>query len=464
MQGEPFIPENIIVHLGKPDEAAQNISVPFSDYIKNVASSEIYPTWPDNAIRANVYAIVTYVLNRIYTEWYRSKGYDFDITNSTQFDQAFVEGRDIFEPVSRIVDELFDDYLTKGSSIVPYFSAFCNGTTSTCPGLSQWGTVDLAKQGYTPYEILQNYYGDDINIVKNAPIRASTPSYPGIPLMLGSASNDVKTIQVQLNRISKDYPAIGKIYPVNGVYGVETESAVKKFQNIFNLAQTGVVDKATWYKISYIYTSVKKLTELTSEGVSLSEASKQFVTELKRGSEGRAVRVLQYYLAVVGAYYQAVMPVEITGTFGPKTEESVKSFQKVFGLPQTGEVDRETWNDLYRAYAGIVESVPIGSQDAGIALYPGIVLSEGMTSEYVRLIQQDLSYIHDTYPNIPAVNDTGYFGPLTKNSILALQKQFGLPQTGTIGPVTWDAIISIYSDLRYGTVKRPEQFPGYTIK
>lgn len=464
MQGEPFIPENIVVHLGKPDEPGRNVSVPFIDYIKNVASSEIYPTWPENAIRANVYAIVTYVLNRVYIEWYRSKGYDFDITSSTQYDQAYVEGRDIFEPISRVVDEIFDDYITKGSSIEPYFSAFCNGTTSKCPGLSQWGTVELARKGLTPYEILQNYYGDDINIVRNAPVRASTPSYPGLPLMLGSASNDVKTIQVQLNRISKDYPAIGKISPTNGVYGVSTEDAVREFQKIFNLAPTGIVDKATWYKISYIYTSVKRLTELTSEGISMSDVAKQFVTELKRGSEGQAVRVLQYYLSVVGAYYAAVTPVEIVGNFGPKTEESVKSFQSVFGLPQTGVVDRQTWNDLYRAYAGIVENVPIEAQDAGIALYPGIVLSEGMTSEYVRLLQQDLSYIHNSYPNIPAVNDTGYFGPLTKNAVLAFQNQFGIMQTGTVGPITWDAVMSVYSDLRYGTVKRAEQYPGYTIK
>ena len=154
MDGTPFIPEQITVHLGTPDANAPNVTVPFPDYIKNVISSEIYPTWPEASIRANIYAAVSYALNRIYTEWYRSRGYDFDITNSTQFDQAFVYGRDIFQPISDLVDELFNDYLRRPGNVEPLFAAFCNGTTVTCEGLSQWGTVDLAKQGFTPYEIL----------------------------------------------------------------------------------------------------------------------------------------------------------------------------------------------------------------------------------------------------------------------------------------------------------------------
>ena len=174
------IPDYITVHLGNPDDtAAPNLRVPFIDYIKNVASSEIYPTWPESALRANIYAQVTYALNRIYTEWYRSRGYDFDITSSTRYDQKYIQDREIFEPVSQIVDNLFNDYLVRQGFVQPLFAQYCNGTTSTCDGLSQWGTVDLAEDGLTPYEILQYYYGDDINIVFNAPTSQNLPSYRG---------------------------------------------------------------------------------------------------------------------------------------------------------------------------------------------------------------------------------------------------------------------------------------------
>jgi len=462
MPGIPYIPEQITVHMGSPDSDAENITVDFPYYIKNVASSEIYPTWPESSLRANIYVIITYALNRIYTEWYRARGYDFDITSTTQFDQAFVQNRDIFENISQIVDEIFNDYVRKQGSIEPYFTSFCNGTTVTCSGLSQWGTVELANRGYTPYEILKNYYGNDIEIVRNAEVRTNTPSYPEIILNLGMSGNDVRTIQVQLNRISRNYPAIPKIESPDGTFGVQTEEAVKAFQSIFNLNVTGMVDKATWYKIAYIYISVKRLAELNSEGLSIEEVSKQYSEELRIGMDGSEISNLQYYLAVVGAYYQSVQPVDITGYFGEQTEASVKSFQRVFGLPETGVVDRRTWNDLYRAYLGIIESIPLGEGD-DVVLYPGIVLKEGMTNEYIRILQNYLSYIHETYPTIPAVNTTGYFGSLTKNSVMAFQRQFGLNPNGLVNANTWNEIANQYSVLKYGYEKQPYQYPGYVI-
>jgi peptidoglycan hydrolase-like protein with peptidoglycan-binding domain len=463
LSGTPYIPETITVHLGTPDSDAANVTVDFPTYIKNVASSEIYPTWPENSLRANIYVITTFALNRIYTEWYRSRGYDFDITSSTQFDQKFINGREIFENISLLADELFNDYVRRQGYIEPLFTSFCNGTTVTCSGLSQWGTVTLANQGKTPYEILQYYYGDDIDIVKNAPVKSTQPSYPGTVLEVGSSGNDVKTLQIYLNRISRNYPAIPKIPEADGVYGTETESAVKEFQKIFGLSQTGKTDEATWYKISYIYTSVKRIAELNSEGISLEDISRQYPEELRIGMQSQEINVLQYYLAVIGAYYEAVYPVDITGYFGEETEKSVKSFQRVFGLPQTGVVDRNTWNDLYRAYQGIVETVPADNSE-GITLYPGTVLKEGITSEYVRIMQEYLTFINKTYPDIPAVNNTGFFGPLTKQAVIAFQKQFGLNPNGIVGAATWDKIAGIYSDLKFGFNKRPYQNPGYTIK
>ena len=462
LTGTPFIPETITVHLGYPDVDAPNVTIDFPAYIKNVASSEIFPTWPESALRANIYAITSFALNRIYTEWYRSRGYDFDITATTQFDQMFINGREYFENISYLVDELFNDYVRRQGSVEPLFTAFCNGTTSTCQGLSQWGTVTLANRGFTPYEILQYYYGDNIDIVKNAPVKTNMPSFGGLDLTIGSADNDVKTVQVYLNRISGNYPAIPKIPRADGIFDEATAAAVRKFQQVFGLEPTGIVDASTWYRMTYIYTSVKKIAELDSEGVRLEEIAPVFNEDLKIGMQSIEVSVLQYYLAVIGAYYEAVTPVEITGYFGEKTERSLKSFQRVFGLPQTGEADRATRNDLYRAYQGIADAVK--PQYTAVALYPGTVLREGVSSDSVRIIQEYLSYINRSYPNIPAVSNTGYFGPLTKQSVTAFQRQFGIDPTGIVGAVTWDRIAGVYSDLRFGFDKRPYQNPGYTIK
>mgnify|MGYP004478151863 FL=1 len=460
LTGPPFIPETITVHLGTPDSNAPNVTVDFPSYIKNVASSEIFPTWPENSLRANIYAITTFALNRIYTEWYRSRGYDFDITSTTQYDQKFINGREYFENISYLVEELFNDYVRRQGSIEPLFTAFCNGTTTTCDGLSQWGTVTLANRGMTPFEILQYYYGNDIEIVKDAPIRTAMPSYPGVELSLGIEGNEVKSLQRYLNRISRNYPAIPKIPEIDGIFGVATENAVKKFQEIFGLEETGVVNLSTWNKITYIYTSVKRIAELDSEGVRFDEITLEFET-LRFGMQNNEVSIMQYYLAVIGAYYQAVSPVEITGYFGEMTENSVKSFQRVFGLPQTGEIDRRTVGEIYRAYQGIIESVPPDYMQ--VALYPNIVLKEGMTNDSVRIIQEYLTLIHESYPNIPAVNNTGYFGPLTKQSVIEFQRQFGINPTGIVGALTWDKIAEIYSDIKYGFDKRPYQNPGYTI-
>ena len=461
LTGNPFIPETITVHLGAPDSPAPNVTLDFASYIKNVASSEIFPTWPESALRANIYAITSFALNRIYTEWYRSRGYDFDITATTQFDQKFINGREYFENISYLVDELYNDYVRRQGSVEPLFTAFCNGTTTTCDGLSQWGTVYLANRGYTPYEILQYYYGKDIDIVKNAPVRTAQPSYPGIPLEFGSAGNDVKSLQIYLNRISRNYPAIPKIPAADGIFDDATRQAVRTFQQVFGLEVTGVVEQSTWYRITNIYTAVKRIAELDSEGVRLEEITPSFTEDLSIGMQSDEVRMLQYYLAVIGAYYEAVQPVEITGYFGEMTEKSVKSFQRVFGLPQTGMVDRATRNDLYRAYRGIAESVK--PDYTAVALYPGTVLREGDSSSSLRIIQEYLTFIHGTYPNIPAVNNTGYFGPITKQAVTEFQRQFGINPTGIVGAVTWDSIAGVYSDLRYGFDKRPYQEPGYTI-
>ena len=208
---EPYIPDRITVHLGPPDTPAENVTVSFPDYVKNVASSEIYPTWEPAAILANVLAIISFALNRVYTEFYPSRGYDFQITSSTAYDQKFIRGRNFFDSISRVVDEVFDDYLRRPGTLEPLAAKFCNGTSVTCDGLSQWGSQELAQQGLDAMSILRRYYGDNIELVTNAPVQGVRSSYPGYPLSLGNSGPEVAVIQSSLNRISRNYPAIPKI-------------------------------------------------------------------------------------------------------------------------------------------------------------------------------------------------------------------------------------------------------------
>lgn len=440
----PVIPEFITVHLGPPGSDAKNVTVPFTYYIKNVASSEIYPTWPESALRANIYAIISFALNRVYTEWYRSKGYDFDITNSTQFDQAFVPDREIFENISYIVDDIFNNYVIRQGTVQPLFTAFCNGTTSTCAGLSQWGTVQLAEQGRTPYSILQNYYGQDIGIVENAPVGFTGESYPGVPLKLGDSGNNVQIIQTQLNRIARNYPAIPKIAQTNGIFGVDTEDAVKKFQQIFNLSQTGQVDKSTWYRIKQYYNGVKNLADLVSEGVTIAEATVPFAEEISSGQSGIPVTTVQYYLSIIAYFNSVLEPVPRSGTFGPETVQAVERFQEFYGLPVTGVVDNATWNMITKIYTETVASLPQGYEGNNAKLYPGFFLSLGMRNESVSNLQTYLALIARNIPEIPEIPVTGYYGEQTRDAVLTFQRLFGLPESGAVGPVTWATIANQY--------------------
>lgn len=460
----PFIPETITVHLGRPGSAARNVTVAFPDYVKNVASSEIYPTWPENAIRANMYVQISFALNRVYTEWYRSQGYDFDITNSTAFDQAYVHDRDIFDNISAIADELFNNYLTRPGSVEPLFTQYCNGTTVTCDGLSQWGTVALAEQGLTPYEILTHYYGNDLNIVTNAPVAPNLGTYPGTPLQLGSISEDVRTLQLRLNRISTNYPLIPKIYPVNGAYDKSTEDAVRAFQRTFSLTPDGITGKATWYRVAYLYAAIKRLAELNSEGLSLQEVSPQYPGLLRRGDQGDAVRLMQYYLAVVGAYYAEIPIIRDDGFFGEQTESAVIAAQKLFGLPTDGVVGQQTWNALYSAYLSIVQSNPDLTTPNGVPVFPGRTMIEGMNGADVEQAQTFLAFLAEIYPEIPSIPVTGYFGERTRQAVIAAQELFGIPVSGIIGPATWDILANRYETARRGAETAEQQYPGYVLQ
>ncbi|MBE6711992.1 MAG: hypothetical protein E7580_00565 [Ruminococcaceae bacterium] len=441
---EVFIPERVTVHLGTPTSSASNVTVPFVDYIKNVASSEIYPTWPEASLRANIYCQISFILNRVFTEWYPSRGYNFNITNSTAYDQYYVYGRNIFESISRIVDEIFNEYVRRPGRIDPYFTEYCNGTTVTCAGLSQWGTVTLAQNGRSPLEILQFYYGD-VELTSTNKIRAIQSSYPGSPLRRGSSGRDVRTIQQQLNRIRVNYPAIPAINTVDGIYGTETENAVKAFQRIFDLTPDGVVGKRTWYRISYIYVAVKRLGELNSEGERPQYDDNSYPGLLRFGDTGTAVQNLQFYLKTIAAFNPFISDLEIDGFFGRGTENSVRAFQRTYSLNVDGIVGETTWNRIVSVYLDVTEGGTLT-----IRPYPGQLLRIGSSGDSVLYEQMLLNRIRPVFVTVGKLEEDGVFGPRMRNSVREFQRLFGYRDDGIIGRETWNALNRVFGSTVSG--------------
>ena len=440
------IPQTVTVHLGRPDASRQNVTVPFRTYLKSVAASEIYPTWPEQALRANIHCQISFVLNRIYTEWYRSRNYPFDITNSTSFDQKYIHNRATFESTDKIVDEIFNTYVTRQFNREPYFTEYCDGKQVTCNGLKQWGTVDLANQGKNALEIIRYYYGNDIQINETDYIANVSTSYPGTALRRGSTGENVRIIQAQLNRISDNYPAIPK-QTVDGAFGATTENAVKTFQKIFNLTQDGVVGKSTWYKISYIYVAVKKLAELTSEGEAIEDGAYPGFP-VRQGDRGINVVIVQYYLTLASQYVSTVSPVELDGVFGSGTKAQVINFQRYYNLTADGVVGPATWDKMYRLFLSIRDGVDNPQQTPPqSATYPGTALRIGSSGENVRRIQNWLNGVGSYYTTIPRLNVDGRFGPATQSAVISFQQLFGLSADGVVGPLTWNKLYAVWQDL-----------------
>ena len=485
VEREVFIPDFITVHLGAPTNAsARNVRVPFIDYVKNVASSEIYSTWPKNSLIANVHVIVSFVLNRIYSEWYRSRGFNFDITNSTAFDQYYRPGAQIFSSISDVVDEYFNVYAHRQGFKNPFFTSFCSGTTATCPGLSQWGTVTLANQGRTPLEILRHYYPNDIMLTETNNIKGITSSYPGTPLREGSSGDAVRRIQNDLNRIRVNFPLIPQIPNPNGTFGPETTAAVRAFQRSFNLGQDGVVGPATWNEIIRVYTAVTRLAELDAEGHRYTIGANPPNVVLRRGSRGSDVRQVQFLMNVISQFNDRVPSVIEDGNFGPQLEQAVMDFQRAYGLPPDGIVGPATWNKFYAVYRGIQENRPGGTAPPrptptppppvppapptpqpppGVVPTPpfsGVLLRNGSRGEEVRLIQTYLNAIRRNVPSIPQLAVDGIFGPNTENAVRAFQRHFGLSADGIVGPITWAELIRQFRAVGQGSSIAFPPYPG----
>ena len=439
----PVVPNNIVVHLGSPSSNSRNITVPFTSYISNVAASELYPTWPQNALIANIYAIISFTMNRIYNEWYRSKDYNFDITSSPAYDQTYTENRSTYENINNIVQEIFNNYVVKGKGIEPYFTSYCDGRKLICNGLSQWGSVNLANQGKTPLEILKNYYGNDISIKYDAEVGDGTIGYPGYDIELGSFGNPVLAIERDLKRIRNNYPAIPEIPSSPGIYTNNLANAVKKFQEIFNLPVTGVVNKATWYKIKYIYNSVKKLGDLYSEGITEEEATFLYNDKLTLGNSGIDVECIHYFLDALAFLDPDIPRLKTNSIYSENTVTMVKAFQKKYGLPVTGDFTYSDWKVLKEEYEKILSFVPDKNKDYVNELYPNNFLMKGMSGDDIKRYQRLLLKICRFDKSIPGVRVNGIFDDLTDRSVRKLQNDYGFEINGIVGPLLWRKTVEL---------------------
>lgn len=464
MPVSPRIPREIVIHLGAPDSDAANVTESFADYIKNVASSEIFPTWPIEALKANILAQISVALNRVFTEFYRNSGYDFDITNSPAYDQTYVYQRDIYANISEIVDEIFDSYIRRADNVEPLFAEFCDGIEVNCNGLSQWGSVTLAEEGMNYFDILKNYYGDDIVIEENVPIENTLTDAPAVTLREGDTGQDVEFVQRQLNRISANFPGIPKIYPVDGFFGSSTTDAVRKFQEVFGLDADGLVGRATWNEIQFIYSAVKKLYSVNSEGLTINELTTRYPGTLSEGDSGEGVLNVQYYLSYIALFVPTVSATATDGAYGPNTSAAVRSFQRTYGLTESGSVDRLTWDKMENVYFGIVSEIDYEFRAGKILPFPGRILRIGIEGSDVRTLQEYLNYISESYPQIPRVNVDGSFGERTAEQVRRFKEVFGLPsESDRVNAPTWNAIASVYDDLYNGNTVSSGQFPGYEI-
>ena len=417
--------------------------------------------WPEQALRANIHCQISLALNRIYTEWYPSKGYSFNITNSTSYDQYYVHGRTVFDVMVRLTDDIFNTYIRKTGTVNPYYAEYCDGKSVTCPGLKQWGTVTLANQGRSALSILKYYYGSNIEIIRTNNIQSIPQSYPGSPLRQGSTGAAVFTLQRQLNRITKDYPFLG-LLTVDGIFGRKMTETVKKFQKQFNLTADGVVGRSTWYKISYIYVSVKDLAELTSEGETFSgtlpDSSWNFGSSvLKQGSTGSEVEQVQFWLSTLAQYESSIPSVTVDGVYGSGTAAAVRAFQRLYGLTVDGIVGLTTWTELYDQFRSIQSDN--GTPNA----YPGTALREGSSGQNVRLVQFWLKIARTVYTSLANVTVDGKFGSATAAAVRRFQSYFGLTSDGVVGRITWNKLYEVYNDIANKLLSsslRPGEYPG----
>ncbi|MCL2353556.1 MAG: peptidoglycan-binding protein, partial [Defluviitaleaceae bacterium] len=462
------IPNYITVHLGRPEVWAPNVRVPFIDYIKNVTSHEIFDSWPEETITANVWCIISLTLNRIFTEFYRSRNLNFDITSATSIDQMYVHHGTIGARISAIVDGIFNQYLAQIGHLEPFLALYNDGTTANIPGrLSQWGSFfDARDRGMNAWQIIEKYYRPALELRESNNFKGPLESWPGHSLSEGSSGLAVETMQRYLNRVLGRYTDI-IINPVDGVFGASTRNSVRVFQQIYNLPQTGVIDRATWYQISRIYAIEKALWEMNSEGIRIGIGRTPPTTVIRQGATGRLVTELQFLLDYIGLFYDSIPFVADTSRFDGLTTESVREFQRIFGLNVDGVVGPITWRKLYDVYWGIKENTPEPQpapppvNPPNMPPYPGSLIRLGSTGESARLIQGALNRLSEAIPTIGKVPEDGVFGESTREAVMAFQRTFGLTIDGIVGPITWDRLFREYLDLQPEGPSYPYPYPPF---
>ena len=417
-------------------------------------------SWPEEALRANIIAQVSLALNRIWTEWYPSRGYSFNITGSPGYDQAYVNGRTVFAVMERLTAELFNTFVQRSGDAEPYFTEYCDGKTVTCPGMKQWGTVDRAREGMNALQILRYYYGNRVQLVTTDNIAAIPSSYPGSPLRRGSTGTNVRILQKQLSRIARDYPSFGKP-AVTGTFDEATENSVKKFQEQFSLTADGVVGRATWNKVSLIYVSVKDLAELTSEGETAEgtqSAGGWPGTVLRRGSTGSSVEQVQFWLSDLAQFDSSLMRVTVDGSYGAATVSAVEAFQTLFGLTPDGVVGRSTWNKLKEVGLAVANKIVAAN------VVPGqftTTTRAGSSGTAVRAVQYYLRRLAAYYSDVPRVAVDGKFGAATTRAVKAWQSRAGLTVDGVVGRLTFQSLYDAAQALEAsGPVVRTVSLPA----
>ena len=477
LTNEVSVPEYITVHLGySNDDSARNVRVAFKDYIKNVASREIFPCWSESAIAANVLAQMSFALNRIYTLFWPSRGKSFDITNKTDWDQAFDPSLVSFREINNVVDKIFTKFIRRQGRREPFISSYCDGVRKTCDGLYQCQSQDLALVGYTPIEILKYFFPKDIQISESNNFSPAIGRYPGAPLREGSSGEDVLRMQIFLNRLSGNWwidPI--PVQNLNGFFGSDTRRAVTMFQQNtpWGLAADGIIGRNTWYEINRTYIAATQLSELTSEGERIGIGQTPPTVTLYPNTDpvtrGQYVVELQFLLNYIAQFYDGMSPVIQNGVFRDDTKRSTIYFQQEFGLTPDGIVGPQTWRTLYDAFHSLqseiavppVQPTPPPPAPPTIPPYPGTPLRLGSQGSNVVLLQNTLNAIAQIYAAIPMLVADGSFGPLTETAVRAFQRQFGLGSDGVVGPLTWNKIFEIYN----GLTESPSlpQFPGTNL-
>ena len=411
-------------------------------------------SWPEEALRANIIAQVSLALNRIWTEWYPSRGYSFNITGSPGYDQAYVNGRTVFAVMERLTAELFNTFVQRSGDAEPYFTEYCDGKTVTCPGMKQWGTVDRAREGMNALQILRYYYGNRVQLVTTDNIAAIPSSYPGSPLRRGSTGTNVRILQKQLSRIARDYPSFGKP-AVTGTFDEATENSVKKFQKQFSLTSDGVVGRSTWNKLKEVGLAV------ANKIVAANVAPGQFTTTTRAGSSGTAVRAVQYYLRRLAAYYSDVPRVAVDGKFGAATTRAVKAWQSRTGLTVDGVVGRLTFQSLYDAAQALEASGPVVRTVSLPA--PAATLRPGDTGAAVLRLNRLLLFLSQWIPEINfTASDTpdNTFDLELEIAVRSAQRYFGLTETGAVTAADWKVFRDAAEQLLAANPAGPSPKPG----